>query len=90
MPTIGTQVVKDLSVANVAKLTKSQVTLMFEQRPMPVRKSTRTSGNNMSNIGPHEGTFVSNKRNSLKRLSCLLSSSQAQVAPILGKKQNLT
>ena len=64
MPTIGTQVVKDLNVANVAKLTKSQVTLMFEQRPMPVHKSTRTSGKNTSNIQPHEGTFVSNKRNS--------------------------
>ena len=36
MPSIGTQVVKDLNMANVAKLTKSQVTLMFEQRPMPV------------------------------------------------------
>ena len=44
MPTIGTQVVKDLNMANVAKLTKSQVTLMFEKRPMPVRKLTRTSG----------------------------------------------
>ena len=64
MPTIGTQVVKDLNVANVAKLTKSQVTLMFEQRPMPVRKSNRTSGKNTSNIRPHEGTFVSNKSNS--------------------------
>ena len=64
MPTIGTQFVKDLNVANVAKLTKSEVTLMFEQRPMPVRKSTRTSGKKTSNIRPHEGTFVSNKRNS--------------------------
>ena len=64
MPTIGTQVVKDLNMANVAKLTKSQVTLMFEQRPMPVRKLTRTSGKNTSNIRPHEGTFVSNKNNS--------------------------
>ena len=64
MPTIGTQVVKDLNMANVAKLTKSQVTLMFEQRPMPVRKLTRTSGKNTSNIWPHEGTFVSNKSNS--------------------------
>ena len=64
MPTIGTQVVKDLNVANVAKLTKSQVTLMFEQRPMPVCKSNRTSGKNMSNIRPHEGTFMSNKSNS--------------------------
>ena len=64
MPTIGTQVVKDLNMANVANLTKSQVTLMFEQRPMPVRKLTRTSGKNTSNIRPHEGTFVSNKSNS--------------------------
>ena len=64
MPTIGTQFVKDLNVANVAKLTKSEVTLMFEQRPMPVCKSSRTSGKNTSNIWPHEGTFVSNKRNS--------------------------
>ena len=64
MPTIGTQVVKNLNMANVAKLTKSQVTLMFEQRPMPVRKLTRTSGKNTSNIRPHEGTFVSNKSNS--------------------------
>ena len=64
MPTIGTQFVKDLNVANVAKLTKSEVTLMFEQRPMPVHKSTQTSGKNMSNIRPHEGTFVCNKRNS--------------------------
>ena len=61
MPTIGTQVVKDLNMANVAKLTKSQAILMFEQRPMPVRKLTRTSGKNTSNIWPHEGTFVSNK-----------------------------
>ena len=37
---------------------------MFEQRPMPVRKLTQTSGKNMSNIWPHEGTFVSNKSNS--------------------------
>ena len=51
-------------MANVAKLTKSQVTLMFEQRPMPVRKLTRTSGKNTSNIWPHEGTFVSNKSKS--------------------------
>ena len=36
---------------------------MFEQRPMPVHKLTRTSGKNMSNIQPHEGTFVSNKSN---------------------------
>ena len=64
MPTIGTQVVKDLNVANVAKLTKSQVTLMFQQTPMPVRKSNQTSRKNMSNIRPHEGTFVSNKSNS--------------------------
>ena len=64
MPTIGTQVVKDLNVANVAKLTKSQVTLMFEQRPMPVCKSNQTSGKNTSNIRPHEGTFMSNKSNS--------------------------
>ena len=64
MPTIGTQFVKDLNVANMAKLTKSEVTLMFEQRPMPVCKSSRTSGKNTSNIQPHEGTFVSNKRNS--------------------------
>ena len=64
MPTIGTQVVKDLNMANVAKLTKSQVTLMFQQRPMPVRRLTRTSGKNTSNIQPHEGTFVSNTSNS--------------------------
>ena len=64
MPTIGTQVVKGLNMANIAKLTKSQVTLMFEQKPMPVRKLTRTSGKNTSNIRPHEGTFVSNKSNS--------------------------
>ena len=64
MPAIGTQVVKDLNVANVAKLTKSQVTLMFEQRPMPVCTSNQTSGKNTSNIRPHEGTFVSNKSNS--------------------------
>ena len=64
MPTIGTQVVKDLNIANIAKLTKSQVTLMFEQRPMPVCKLTRTSGKNTLNIRPHEGTFVSNKSNS--------------------------
>ena len=64
MPTIGTQVIKDLNMANVAKLTKPQVTLMFEKRPMPVRKLTRTSGKNMSNIWPHEGTFVFNKSNS--------------------------
>ena len=55
MPTIGTQVVKDLNMANVAKLTKSQVTLMFQQRPMPVQRLTRTSGKNTSNIQPHEG-----------------------------------
>ena len=64
MPTIGTQVVKDLNIANVAKLTKSQVTLMFEQMPMPVHKLTQTSGKNMSNVRPHEGTFMSNKSNS--------------------------
>ena len=64
MPTIGTQVVKDLNIANVANLTKSQVTLMFEQRPMPVHKLTQTSGKNTANIRPHEGTFVSNKSNS--------------------------
>ena len=64
MPTIGTQVVKDLNMANVAKLTKSQVTLMFEQWPMPAHKLTRTSGKDTSNIHPHEGTFVSNKSNS--------------------------
>ena len=64
MPTIGSQFVKDLNMANMAKLTKSQVTLMFEQRPMPVCKSTRTSGKNTSNIQPHEGTFVSYKSNS--------------------------
>ena len=64
MPTIGTQIIKDLNMANVAKLTKSQITLMFEQRPMPVRKLTQTSGKNTSNIQPHEGTFVSNKSNS--------------------------
>ena len=64
MPTVGTQVVKDLNMANIAKLTKSQVTLMFEQRPMPVWKLTRTSGKNTSKIGPHEGTFMSNKSNS--------------------------
>ena len=63
MPTIGTQVVKDLNMANVAKLTKSQVTLMFKQRPMPVRRLTRTSGKSTSNIQPHEGTFVSNTSN---------------------------
>ena len=64
MPTIGTQVVKDLNMANIAKLTKSQVTLMFQQMPMPVRRLTRTSRKNMSNIQPHEGTFVSNASNS--------------------------
>ena len=64
MPTIGTQVVKDLNMANVAKLTKSQVTLMFKQSPMPVRKLRLTSGKDTSNIQPHEGTFVSNKSNS--------------------------
>ena len=64
MPTIGTQVVKDLNMANVAKLTKSQVTLMFEQCPMPAHKLTQTSGKNTSNIRPHEGTFMSNKSNS--------------------------
>ena len=64
MPTIGTQVVKDLNMANIAKLTKSQVTLKFEQRPMPVRKLTRTSGKNTWNIRPHEGPFMSNKSNS--------------------------
>ena len=48
-------------MTKVAKLTKSQVTLMFEQRPMPVRRLTRTSGKNKLNIRPHEGTFVSNK-----------------------------
>ena len=64
MPTIGTQVVKDLNMANAAKLTKSQVALMFEQRLMPVSKLTRTSGKNTSNIRPHEGTFVSNENNS--------------------------
>ena len=64
MPTIGTQVVKDLNMANIAKLTKSQVTLMFKQRPMPVRKLSLTSGKDTSNIWPHEGTFMSNKSNS--------------------------
>ena len=64
MPTIGTQVVKDLNMANVANLTRSQVTLMFEQRPMPVRQLTQTSGKNTLNIRPHEGTFMSNKSNS--------------------------
>ena len=64
MPTIGCQFVKDLNVANVAKLTKSQVTLMFEQRPMPLCKSTRTSGKNTGNIQVHEGTFMSDKSNS--------------------------
>ena len=92
MPTIGTQVVKDLNMANVAKLTKSQVTLMFEQRPMPVRRLTRTSGKNTSNIRPHEGTFVSNTSNSsfIARAKCVLSSSQGQLPPLLGKKQNQT
>ena len=31
---------------------------------MPVRRLTRTSGKNTSNIRPHEGTFMSNKSNS--------------------------
>ena len=37
---------------------------MFEQRPIAVRKSTRTSGKKTSNIWIHEGTFVSHKSNS--------------------------
>ena len=37
---------------------------MFEQRPMPVRRLTRTAGKNTSNIRPHEGTFMSNISNS--------------------------
>ena len=64
MPTIGTQVVKDLNMADIANLTTSLVTLMLEQRPMPVCKLTQTSGKNTSNIRPHEGTFMSNKSNS--------------------------
>ena len=64
MLSIGTQFVRDLNVSNVAKLTKSQVTLMFEQRPMAVRKSTQASGKNTLNIRLHEGTFISHKSNS--------------------------
>ena len=92
MPTIGTQVVKDLNMANKAKLTKSQVTLVFEQRPMPVCRLTRTSGKNTSNIRPHEGTscLIQAIQASFQRLSCVLSSSQGQLPPILGKKQNQT
>ena len=37
---------------------------MFEERPMRVCRLTQTSGKNMSNIRPHEGTFVSNTSNS--------------------------
>ena len=37
---------------------------MFEQRPMPVRKLTQTSGKSTLNIRPHEGTFMCNKSNS--------------------------
>ena len=92
MPTIGTQVVKDLNVANVAKLTKSQVILMFEQRPMPVRKSTQTSGKNTSNIRPHEGTFVSNKRNSsfIAKAKLRPKLITGTSSPNTRKKQNLT
>ena len=64
MATIGCQFVRNLNLANVAKLTKSQVTLMFEQRPMPLHKSSRTLGKNTGNIRVHEGTFVSDKSNS--------------------------
>ena len=87
MPTIGTQVVKDLNVANMAKLTKSQVTLMFEQRPMPmpICKSTQTSGTNTSNIRPHEGTFVSNKSN-----SSFIAKAKLHPKLITGTSSNLT
>ena len=63
MPTIGYQHVKDLNLANVAHLSKHEVALMFEQRPMAVWKLTRTTGKNTQNIEIVEGTFVKNKNN---------------------------
>ena len=63
IPTIGCQHVKDLNLANVAHLSKHEVALMFKQRPMAARKSTRTTGKNTQNIQIVEGTFVKNKNN---------------------------
>ena len=63
MLTIGCQYVKDLNVSNVAHLSKHEVALMFEQRPMATRKSGRNTGKNTQNIQVVEGTFVKNKSN---------------------------
>ena len=63
MLTIGCQYVKDLNVSNVAHLSKHEVTLMFEQRPMATRKSGRNTGKNTQNIQVVEGTFLKNKSN---------------------------
>ena len=63
MPTTGCAYVKDLNVSNVANLSKNEVTLMFEQRPMAARKSGRNTGKNIQNIQIVEGTFIKNKRN---------------------------
>ena len=63
MPTTGCQYVKDLNVGNVANLSKHEVTLMFEQRPMASWKSGRNTGKNTQKIQIVEGTFVKNKSN---------------------------
>ena len=63
MPTIGCQYVKDLNVSNVAHLSKHEIILMFEQRPMVTCKSGRNTGKNTQNIQVVEGTFVKNKSN---------------------------
>ena len=63
MPSIGCQYVKDLNVHNVAHLSKHEVTLMFEQRPMVPWKSGRNTGKNTQNIQIVEGTFIKNKSN---------------------------
>ena len=63
MPTIGCQYVKDLNVSNVAHLSKHEVALMFEQRPMATHKLGRNTGKNTQNIQVVEGTFIKNKSN---------------------------
>ena len=63
MPTIGCQYVKDLNVSNVAHLSKHEVTLMFEQRPMATHKSGRITGKNTQNSQVVEGNFIKNKSN---------------------------
>ena len=67
MPMIRCQYVKDLNVSNVAHLSKHEVALMFEQRPMATHKSGRITGKNTQNIQVVEGT---SSRIKVTNLSC--------------------